>query len=766
MKKLLAIFWLILPTILLAQTEILPERSIEFVSNGVIVTYQFANPVIHPNSLVPNTFFWQYPGFGINDKSGEPAVPFRNDLFYVPANHAAIVNIIEAEYTDTAFMMSPAVPNLPEISIPFVIDSISPYVGFFPSATIEADTMQHYRGAGLQEVTIMPVQYDNEHHIARVYTTIKYRVNFIPEQAASPGGNTPTNTDIIEEDFLSNITLNYGLQSGSNRVHSQDSIWHSSLNNQSLLIVTTNEYLDSIQNFVEWKRMKGNRVYVTTKNRGTWTTNEVQDSVENYFQQYGLQYLLIIGGVDDIPAIPFSFTYINDNQQTITINAVTDVEYGLPVLDAEIPQISRGRIPADNSHQVSVILDKVIQYERNPIIDSLFYHTALHCGKFQDEAPKDGYEDWGFILTSENIRRHLQSKGLQISRQYAKTTNTSPSLYWSNFYSLGMSLPVDLQPDSFLWDGNSTQIRSIIDSGTLYVLHNGHGYKEGWLGPFFNSAHISQLNNGNKYPVVFSINCRTGKYNETGDCFAEAFLKKEGGGCVGVFAATETSFTGYNDAMALGMFDAIWPNLQPHYHFIFYRKYSNISTPIYELGRILDQGLIRMGETFGKRMSNYKRETWKLFHCFGDPTMQIWTDTPQNFAEPLVFLRNDSIFVHVEDGDCKITFYDKATENAVSYKGNYAGYANPSDSLVICLDRHNYIPYIWDYSKDVYIQNENIEGEVRFYKGNTIHIGNHVTNTKNTGDVNIQNSTITIIGKQLDLQSGVYIESNFEFTNQ
>ena len=146
--------------------------------------------------------------------------------------------------------------------------------------------------------------------------------------------------------------------------------------------------------------------------------------------------------------------------------------------------------------------------------------------------------------------------------------------------------------------------------------------------------------------------------------------------------------------------------------------------------------------------------------------MQIWTDTPQNFAEPLVFLRNDSIFVHVEDGDCKITFYDKATENTVSYKGNYAGYANPSDSLVVCLDRHNYIPYIWDYSKDVYIQNENIDGEVRLYKGNTIHIGNHVTNTKTTGDVNIQNSTITIIGKELELQSGVYIESDFEFVNQ
>lgn len=106
------------------------------------------------------------------------------------------------------------------------------------------------------------------------------------------------------------------------------------------------------------------------------------------------------------------------------------------------------------------------------------------------------------------------------------------------------------------------------------------------------------------------------------------------------------------------------------------------------------------------------------------------------------------------------------TQDVKSYNGNYAAYTNPTDSLVICLSRHNYVPYIWNLEKDVYIQNENILGETRVYKGNIVRIGNHVTATKPTGDVNIQNSHITVKGHQLELHPGTYIDKNFIFQNE
>lgn len=146
--------------------------------------------------------------------------------------------------------------------------------------------------------------------------------------------------------------------------------------------------------------------------------------------------------------------------------------------------------------------------------------------------------------------------------------------------------------------------------------------------------------------------------------------------------------------------------------------------------------------------------------------MQIYTDTPKKFAEPSIFSRGDSIFVFIEDGDCTITFYDKLSGEVKSYKGNYGTYANPSDSLIICLDRHNYVPYIWDYSKDLYIQNVDIQNESRVYKGKNIYVGNNVTSTKPLGEVNIQNSNIIIQGKRLELHSGTKIDKNFKFQNR
>jgi hypothetical protein len=45
-------------------------------------------------------------------------------------------------------------------------------------------------------------------------------------------------------------------------------------------------------------------------------------------------------------------------------------------------------------------------------------------------------------------------------------------------------------------------------------------------------------------------------------------------------------------------------------------------------------------------------------------------------------------------------------------------------------------------------------------------IGNNVTSRKQTGDVNIQNSNITIQGKRLELRAGTRIDKNFKFQNR
>jgi len=110
-------------------------------------------------------------------------------------------------------------------------------------------------------------------------------------------------------------------------------------------------------------------------------------------------------------------------------------------------------------------------------------------------------------------------------------------------------------------------------------------------------------------------------------CFAQRFLEKSGGGACGVFGAAYYSLSGPNDGLTDGMFDAIWANPGLIPHFTGYGA-NPIGTPtshnpIYTMGDVMNQGLIRMVQTWGE--DTYTNE---LFHYFGDPAMRIWTNNP------------------------------------------------------------------------------------------------------------------------------------------
>lgn len=110
MKRLLLAFaaWTI-SAIASADKSQLPIRTIENVADGIIVTYQFNNPIIRPNKMAPGTFSWEYFGFGLNDIPGKPAIPSRSDIFSVPLGYKTRLDIIESSYNDTIFPLSPAV---------------------------------------------------------------------------------------------------------------------------------------------------------------------------------------------------------------------------------------------------------------------------------------------------------------------------------------------------------------------------------------------------------------------------------------------------------------------------------------------------------------------------------------------------------------------------------------------------------------------------------------------------------------------------------
>ena len=80
------------------------------------------------------------------------------------------------------------------------------------------------------------------------------------------------------------------------------------------------------------------------------------------------------------------------------------------------------------------------------------------------------------------------------------------------------------------------------------------------------------------------------------------------------------------------------------------------------------------------------------------------------------------------------------------------------DSIVICVDKHNYVPCVVTFHPNIRIQNETIDN-TRVYAGKDIQIGRNVLNNKPQGNVIIgQDAKVDIHGGNVVLQPGTFIK--------
>lgn len=138
--------------------------------------------------------------------------------------------------------------------------------------------------------------------------------------------------------------------------------------------------------------------------------------------------------------------------------------------------------------------------------------------------------------------------------------------------------------------------------------------------------------------------------------------------------------------------------------------------------------------------------------------MMIYTDVPKDFSTPVIKYMNGRIYVKSPCDSTRITFYTPSSVTPVvdTFIGDSIEYETNADSVIICLDKHNYVPYIQKFHKNLYIQNETINN-TRKYVSKNILIGNHVTEEKPVGDVTIENANVTIQGNSVKLHSGIRI---------
>jgi hypothetical protein len=495
---------------------------------------------------------------------------------------------------------------------------------FYPASPVTISSVSQIRGVDVVMLGITPFQYNPVTKELIVYRDLQVEVEF-------QGGNGQFGEerlrsrfwDPILEDVVFNHksipTIDYGKRAIANR----------SENGAEYLIITANG-----ADYVNW----ANQIKSFRIQQGILT------EVRTLAEVGGNSTTIIENFINDVYAnwdpVPSAILLIGDYGSNADKNilspiwdsyCVSDNIYG-DVDQDDMPEIVMARLVANNNTELETFVTKFINYETNPPTSAAFYDHPITALGWQTER-------W-FQICSEVVGgyfKNVQGKNpVRINEIYQGNPNSDP---WSTatntqvildeFGPNGLGyIPATPQALGNWSGGNATDVNNAINAGSFMLQHRDHGEEVGWGEPQYNTGSINGLTNTD-LTFIFSINCLTGKYNWSGECFSEKFHRYRyngvNSGALGVTCASEVSYSFVNDTYVWGLYDNMWPDFMPDYG----------STPD-------ERGLLpAFGNSAGKyflQQSGWpsnpqnKEVTYNLFHHFGDAFQTLYSEVPQELT--------------------------------------------------------------------------------------------------------------------------------------
>jgi len=356
-----------------------------------------------------------------------------------------------------------------------------------------------------------------------------------------------------------------------------------------ILVVCTDRDEAVMDPYIQWKREKG---FVVSKEVVAAGTNVVSIVQNAYNANNNILYVQLVGDWADI--------------KCNTLNGGTspmDPQVGCVAGNDEVPDIAVGRFSAENPTHVTTQVNKVIEYEKLPEMGGAWYKTAT--GIASDEGPGDDQE---FDFEHQDV--------IYYDKLSAFTYDN-----FNTIYDPGAA-PSD--------------VTNAVNAGTGVINYTGHGDVTIWGTSYFSNSHVAALSNGNKLPFIISVACLNGSYN-LGTSFSEAWQRHTAGGSVMFLGASISQ--PWNPPMR-GQ-DYMADLLTGGYDYAAHAGQNGISTTEGRttVGSIVMNSLVLMTTEAGNPEDWETAKTWNIF---GDPSMQVRTDTPAELS-----LSNNIVMVGV-----------------------------------------------------------------------------------------------------------------------
>lgn len=584
-------------------------------------------------------------GVQLQNDEGAPNVPGYSRYIAIPQGAVATAKVVRKNVEVMKNMDIAPAPHIPldtdKGPLSFKKNNeIYSVDALYPSSITQVSKPMKIRGMDVVLIAVNPFQYNPVTKELVINKDIEIEVTF-------EGGNGQFGDSRLSSRFWDPIIHDAVINEASIPKKEIEMISKSRETGAEYLIIVPDDpiflqWADSIRIF-RLKQGITTKVVTTTEIGGN-TTTAIEDYIDNAYNTWDTPpaAALLIG---DYGTTGSTITSPIWDDYCISDNYYADVDGDM------MPDVVLARMTAQNETHLETMVTKFINYERNPPTNPDFYSNPITAMGWQTER-------W-FQLCSEVIAGFFEnSLGKTPVRENALYQG-SPSGSWSSaqntatvvayFGDAGLGYIPDSPNYLTDWGGNATRINEDINDGAFLLQHRDHGGETGWGEPSYSSSDIDGLVNED-LPFIFSINCLTGKFNISGECFAEKFHRYtydgHNSGALGIIAATEVSYSFVNDTYTWGLYDNLWPEFMPDYG----------STPEHRgvrpaFGNAAGKYFLRQS-SWPYNTSN-KEVTYYLFHNHGDAFLSLYTEVPQNLTvvhDDILLSGLDNFSITVNDG--------------------------------------------------------------------------------------------------------------------
>jgi len=506
---------------------------------------------------------------------GAPDLEKLTATLAIPDRARMQVSVLEEEFTDYQNIhIIPSKGNLtrdldPD-NVPYEYGREYQLDAFYPGVTAELRTPHIIRDVRGQVAVIYPFRYNPVQKVLRVYSRLVLEVSVVGEDGenAMTDGREDGKTVRVFEDIYERNFLNYEEYKGASRYTPLEE-------DGNMLIISHGSFMADMQDFVDWKNMSGIPTEMVDVATIGANSTAIKSYVANYYNTYGLTYLLLVGDAAQVP--PSSTGY-----------GTSDNDYGYIVGSDHYPDVFVGRFSAETNAHVQTQVERTLDYEMDPGTILGSYPRAMCIAS--DQGPgDDGEYDY----------------------QHQRNIRTD---YLNFTYTYGAELYDGSQGgEDASGNPTPTMVANEINAGIGIISYTGHGSTTSWGSSGFSSTNVNSLTNNGMLPFILSVACVNGNFVGT-TCFAEAWLRATYNGEPSGAIATVMSTINQSWNPPMSGQDEMVDVLVESYP-------TNIKR---SFGGICMNGCMLMNDEYGSA-GDAMTDTWTIF---GDPSLMVRTATP------------------------------------------------------------------------------------------------------------------------------------------